>query len=235
MIWKSKKCVGSRKLNSFLSYDGISKMKIHVVCYDTGIHHYELFPCITLIPLLGRKEIGYRLKFTGILGLLLLLLLFVVTVVTIKMKSFLLLIISAALLVMALYTILQLHFIDLKLVRIFEVAFDNETYWNLKNMDLNNPSNRVYEIQPFPEEEEVRHWPFRVPIITKLVSYCWYIIRLVKHDITIQNYLKHRYLSINDVKPIRLRDEIVKWMESVLKSINQLDLKVLDTVVIYNI
>ena len=232
MIWKSKKCIGSRKLNRFLSYDGITKMKIHVVCYDTGIHHYELFPCITLIPSLGRKEIGYRLKFTGLLGLLLLLLLFVVAIVAIKMKSFLLLIIGVALLVMALYTILQLHFIDLKLVRVFEVAFANETYWNLKNMDLNNPSNRVHEIHAFPEEEEVRCLPFRLPIITKFVSFCLYIIRLVKHDIAIQKYLKHCYLSVNDAKPVRLRDEIAKRMESVFKSIIQLDLKILDMVVV---
>lgn len=226
------KCRKCDKLKEFLSYDGTSKIKIHIVCYDKDIHHYELFPRFTLIPLLGKKQINQRLGFTGQINILLMLLSIAFVVITALLKSFLLLVVGVALFVMALYTFLQLHFIDLKLIRIFEVAFDNETYWNLKNMELNNPSNRVHEIHAFPEEEEVQRLSFRVPIITNLVSYCLYLIRLVKHDIAIQKYLKHGSVNNENDIPERLKQEIDTRMESIQRSIKKLDLKVLDRIII---
>lgn len=220
------KCRKCDKLKEFLSYDGTSKMKIHIVCYDKDIHHYELFPRFTLIPLLGKKQINYRLRFTGLISIILMLLSIAFITITTLLKSFLLLIVGVALLIMALYTFLQLHFIDLKLIRVFEVVFDNETYWNLENMDVNNVSNRVQEIYLQPEKGLDNTGHLHIPVLSELVLIIKFSIKLIKRDLIIKYYMHHIKQS-DENSPDKLLEQINLGLKEITEEMRQSGLEML--------
>lgn len=224
-------CASYRKgeeLKRFLSYEDDISLLIHVIAYDKDVHHYKLLPpplCfISKLPINSRLLINRRIIM--ILGLLSLLF---VTMAAIFGKT-VLLIVVVALSIMLIYTFIQLYFIDVGKVRVFEVAFNNKTYWNLENMDVNNLTNRVQEIHHQPEKELENARRFRVPIFSEVVLIIKYSIKLAKRARVIRHYMNKS--GISKSIPDRLQKQISVRLKEITDVLKHYNLELFDYIVI---
>lgn len=193
-------CLNCDRFQNFISYDGVTSLRVQMVCYDNDVSHYEkliffqkvpFLRKISVVRLVSNRPIKSRLKIMlalsipfAILSLVCIIALFVVDTKPLYLY------LVGALSLMFLYTCLQLHFLDLKKVKIFDVSFDNGTYQNLLNLGYANEHNRVQEVFVHPHRID-NGWKLHIPILSEICQLIRFAIILGKRDYCVMKYISH--------------------------------------------
>lgn len=230
-----EKCLSCNSFKDFISYDGVTTLCAHLVCYDEDISHYEKLMFFKEIPslkrlsvirLIGKQPIKRRLCLTiWISGCFAMPLLISISTAlfldnAMPMSS----LVCGAISLMLLYMFLQLHILDLKTIKVFEVSFYNGLYQNLLNIGYANEHNRVREIHIHPTRYD-SHWKLHIPIFSELLQIIMLAYRIAKRDRNIFRVLNNSS-TIGETPSTRIGQEICEQLTNIKNEIKQTGLKV---------
>ena len=233
-----EKCLVCDNFKDFVSYDGVTTLCAQLVCYDEDISHYEKLLFFQRIPVLKKFSIIRFISKQAILRRLRLMVAiaspFAVLTTAFVVTIFISIVYNGqlpfcyylvgAFSLMLLYTFLQLHILDLKTIRVFEVSFDNGTYQNLLNLGYANEHNRVREIHIHPTRYD-SHWKLHIPIFSELLQIIVLAYRIVKRDSNIFRVLNNTSI-VGETPSTRIGKEICAQLTNIKKEIEQTGLKI---------
>lgn len=229
------KCLSCEKYKEFISYDGVTVLRAQIICYEDDISHYERLMifrdvlCLrrfSVVRLISKQPLKSRLHLTLRISLCfeILLLISVITFFFKKGQMLLLSMVVGAISLMLFYTFMQLHILDIKKIRVFEVVMDNSSYQKLLSIGCCKENNRVREICVYPTLCGSRH-KLHVPIISGIIQLCILAFRIFERNRIIMRLLNNS-TTLDETLSTRIVHDVLMNLSNVRSNIEKTEIKV---------
>ena len=125
---------------------------------------------------------------------------------------------------MLFYTFMQLHILDIKKIRVFEVVMDNSSYQKLLSIGCCKENNRVREICVYPTLCGSRH-KLHVPIISGIIQLCILAFRIFERNRIIMRLLNNS-TTLDETLSTRIVHDVLMNLSNVRSNIEKTEIKV---------